>query len=138
MTDDVYDLIERHWPYDGPLSRESVTDAAAAVALLVRYINNATGPGNARTTLEWAVTVDRVLGSTNSAVHGLDQLLRQLADAMRDQAADPSLYDDRRDRPAATTALAAGDRLNAARRAVSSLAREIERGRALTNHLGNE
>lgn len=137
MTD-VYAVIEQHWRYDGPHSADQVTDAAAAVALLVRYLNNATGPGNAPKTLEWAATVDRVLGCVNSFAHGLDQLLRQLADALRGQAGDPSLYDDRRDRPGRATALAAAHRIIAARRRVGDLTRELEGARALTNHLGNE
>lgn len=136
MTD-VYDLIEQHFPYDGPHSAEHVTAAGIAVARLVRYLNNATGPGNARKTLEWAASVDHVLGSVNAAVHGLNQLLRQLAAALDSQTDNPTLYDDRRDRLGSHTAQLAAQEVRYATVDVAALTRQIENALSLTQHLGN-
>jgi hypothetical protein len=75
-------IVERHWPYDGPHSSDSVVSAAAAViALLVRYICNAT----------WTVrpqgpALYRALVSLNGAIYGMDQLLDQMATAALDLA----------------------------------------------------
>lgn len=112
---DFSDLIERCFPYDGPHSGDSVADAATGAAALIRYLNNATGAGNGRRTLEWAATVYEVAGGVHAVVVGLDQLLGQLAGAMRRQAGDPTLSDDRRDRSAAETAREVATRLDEAR-----------------------
>ncbi len=103
---ELLDAIRECAPYDGPHTADTVTDAAHGLSALVRYLNNATGPGNARTTLAWAPTVHRVLEGVAAAVHGLDQLFTQLAAAMTRQATDPTLYDDRPGRPGADTARA--------------------------------
>lgn len=135
---DVCDLIEQHFPYDGPHSADTIRGAAATLAELVRYLNNATGPGNARRTLEWAATIDRVLGTLNTALYGLDQLLGQLAEGMRAQATDPTLYDDRRDRPGKDTAHLAAAEIAAATPHLSQLTRQLSNARELTHHLGND
>jgi hypothetical protein len=140
MTDDrdLLDAIAASVPYDGPHDADTVVDAAHGLRALVRYLNNATGPGNARTTLAWAATTHRVLGGIGAAAHGLDQLLVQLADAMTRQASDPTLYDDRRDRPGAPTARAVAAQLAELRPAAGDLARRIDQARELSVHLGNE
>lgn len=134
----LLDAIAECVPYDGPHNVDTVADAAAGLAALVRYLNNATRPGNVQTTLEWAATTDSVLGNVGAAVNRLDQLFTQLAHAMTRQAGDPSLYDDRRDRPGAATARALAAQLGELRTVVCDLARRIDRVRELSVHLGND
>lgn len=100
---DGRELVDKHFPYDGPHSYESVLQAAKAVDELVRYIANATGPGNGQQTLEHGACTYRVLGHISSAVGGLDQVIDQFADATRRAGKDPLSYDDRRNRPASQT-----------------------------------
>ena len=130
--------IERALPYDGPHSADTVRDAAGGVYALVRYLNNATGPWNGEATLRLAPTVDYVLGGLHSATYALDQLLSQLADVLTRQAADPTLYDDRRDRPATGVATDAAERILAARDAAMALAETLTDVRARTVHLGHD
>lgn len=141
MTDD-YDhpeaIIERYWPYDGPHSPDSVHAAMIAVGYLLRYVNNATGPWNAKSTLPYAASADRVIGFVASSVHHLPQLLSQLEQFIEDQAGDPSLYDDRRDRPGSVTARELVDELQQARRDVAALADRLSNAAALSSHLGND
>jgi len=140
MTDekDLRDAIAECVPYDGPHDADTVADAAHGLRALVRYLTNATGPGNARTTLAWAATTHRVLGGIGAAAHGLDQLLVQLTDAMTRQVSDPSLYHDRRDRPGAPTARALAAQLAELRPIAGELARRIDHARELSGHLGND
>ncbi|HEX3731534.1 MAG TPA: hypothetical protein VHU91_01215 [Mycobacteriales bacterium] len=92
------ETIEARWAYDGPRNREQVTEAAEALYSLVRYLNNATGPGAGSRTLRSAATSYRVVSGMKSGVSAMDQLLGQVAGALAGQADNPSLYDDRRDR----------------------------------------
>lgn len=133
---DAYELVEQYWPYDGPHSDESVEQAATAVGRLVRYLNNATWPHKKH--VASGPTLYRVLSQVNSAVYGLDQLLRQLRDTATGLADDTSMYDDRRDRPAADTAVEASDALGEALSMLPSLTRAIERATNLACHLGHE
>ncbi|TDX84941.1 hypothetical protein [Amycolatopsis arida] len=55
---ELVEVIEAHLPYDGPHSRDTVIAAAEGLPHLIRYLNNATQPGTARRTLEWANTID--------------------------------------------------------------------------------
>lgn len=135
---DVYEVVERYFPFDGPHSREAVVAAARGAAELVRYLNNATSPGNDRRTVDRGPTVYRVLGGVHSLVDGLDQLLHQLAGAMRELAGDPTLYDDRGDRPAAPAALAVADHLEQARVASHAVAAALDAARAAASHLGHD
>lgn len=131
------DVINTQWPYDGPHSAESVISAADALPALVRYLNNATGPGNGSVTLTAASTTDHLLDRVRAAVCGLDQLFRQTADHLDDQGTSFSLYDDRRDRPGAYTAVEAAEWLTSAREAAANLASTVEAATARTIHLGN-
>ncbi len=133
----LLDAIRECAPYDGPHTADTVAGAAHGLSVLVRYLNNATGPGNTRTTLAWAPTVHRVLEGVATAVHGLDQLLTQLAAAMTRQATDPTLYDDRPGRPGADTARALAAQLAELRRTAGCLARSLDQARELSAHLGN-
>lgn len=130
--------VEDLWPYDGPHSADTVTEAATAVAQLVRYLNNATQPHLADRTLQHAATIDRILGGIGSAVHGLRQLTDQLATAAEQQADNPTLYDDRRDRPPFRTAIRLAACLQDTRSAVGTLADDIDGARRISTHLGNE
>lgn len=131
------DGIEEFFPYDGPHSRDRVADAAHGLSGLVRYMNNATQPSKPYT-LDWAATVDRVLGGVGAAAYGLDQLFDQLSGGLERQASNPTLYDDRRDRPGADTANHAASALGKARAAAAALADAIEEARSFTHHLGND
>lgn len=128
------EIVERFWPYDGPHSRDTVESAAQAIAGLVRYLNNATwnpqrlpAPG-----------LYRVLSNLNSMMYGLDQLLNQLTTATDRVADDPTLYDDRRDRPARNTAVEVGSHLKAAAGALDGPRSAVERAVQLASHLGHE
>ena len=131
-------VIDRVLPYDGPHSADTVRDAANGLSALVRYLNNATGPGTGKTTVRLAPTVDSILGGLHGVAFGLDQLLSQLADALIRQSADPSLYDDRRDRDGAAAAVDASERVLAVRDAAIDLADAITEVRRLTVHLGHD
>jgi hypothetical protein len=126
--------------YDGPHTPDTVADAAYAVAGLVRYLNNATSAGNDRDTLKYATAIHNILGGLEAAAHGLDQLLRQLADAAERQSDNPTLYDDRRDPatyPAARTARDLAGRLDTVRGTAAALAGGLAAARSYSVHLGN-
>src|SRR5262245_44853128 len=72
-------VVERVLPYDGPRSADRVREAANGLPVLVRYLNNATGPGAGNTILRLAPTVDGIFGGLHAVAFGLDQLLSQLA-----------------------------------------------------------
>jgi hypothetical protein len=136
VTEDRTVAIERTWPYDGPHSAESVTDAARAVSALVRYLNNATGP-NGRN-LPYASNVGEVVSSIKAGVYGLDQLFSQLVMAAVDYPDQGKLYDDRG--PAADpsqTVVTVCHHLNEARKALHPLARALDSAHSAVNHLGH-
>lgn len=151
---DGADVVNQHWPYDGPHSADRVREAAAALPALVRYLNNATGPGSGQATVEYPATVDHVIGELQTATSGLDQLLSQLAGALEWQAAASAttdeyqqatdymvpvygaVYDDRGDRPGAQTAHTAAESIEDARTAAHSLAYWLSLVRDTTTHLG--
>lgn len=99
---DPYALVEQHWPYDGPYSDELTGSAALMIGRLARYLNNATQKPDG---LVYVAAVGRLLAELHTAVAGYEQLLTQLARFVDHQAdTNPSVYDDRRDRPGAATA----------------------------------
>lgn len=128
------DIIEKHWPYDGPHTVGSVITAADALVSLTRYLNNATrSPG----ALESAITTDCVLRSVRIAVGRLDQFARQVAASLRAQAQCGSLFDDRGYPAGADTAEHAAELLSTARAAVNDLVIALDQALAQTTHLGN-
>jgi hypothetical protein len=138
ITINPYEVVEAAWPYDGPHDDETVSSAATAISRLVRYLNNATQHRNARHTLAWAATTDRITGSLHETTALLPQLLTQLAAAMRAQCDNPGLYDDRHDgRDAAVTASTAAGLLEYAADAAHDLAGQLASVRRHTTHLGN-
>ncbi|GAB3916217.1 hypothetical protein GCM10029964_128910 [Kibdelosporangium lantanae] len=132
--EDVEDIIERHWPYDGPHEADTVIDAANAISGLVRYMNNAT---QYRHTLQYAPQVNRVLGALGGAAYGLDQLVDQLKDTVYRLAQDKTLYDDRHNRPGSQTASELIAELVKVQAAAGELAHAIDGARTYSNHLGH-
>lgn len=133
---DVEDLIEEHWPYDGPHSDDKIVDALSAAVQLVRYANNAS-----QRRLRYAASVYSAASMTHSLVAGLEQLLTQLAASLRQMAADdPDLYDDRYSdtHPASETAgLAAELLVDAGTQPVDALVRAIGQATRELVHLGH-
>lgn len=132
------EVIEDYFPYDGPHSRDSVVGAVYGAAALVRYLNNATGPGDGGRTVERGPIVYRVVGGVQDLVEGLDQLLGQLADAVVRLAGDPTLYDDRRDRGAGVTLGQVVAGLEQARRWGGGMAAALGSARDGSSHLGHD
>lgn len=139
MTDEtrLADVIGNYCHIDGPHTSDTVIDAAESISALVRYLNHAT-MNRAGTQLEWAQTIYSVVSNLSGAMHGCDQLLRQLADALDHQATLPKLYDDRRDRPGSQTAIDAAVQLEAARHGAGVLATCLDIARDFAGHLGND
>ncbi|MGD9528646.1 MAG: hypothetical protein AB7V44_17820 [Pseudonocardia sp.] len=132
---DAYEVAEAHWPYDGPYDPELTTAAAVMVERLVRYLNNATTKPPA---LSCAATAGSVLASLHAAVFGLGQLVGQLAHFAVEQAGDPTLYDDRRDRSGRLTALLLATELGEVGMAVRGLVDPLGRAAGTASHLGND
>ncbi|MGE0221143.1 MAG: hypothetical protein AB7I38_19130 [Dehalococcoidia bacterium] len=132
---DAREVVAAHWPYDGPYSGEQTAEAGVLVERLVRYLNNAT---TKPTALPYAAVAGSVIGSLHAAVAGMEQLTRQLARFAAAQAHDPSVYDDRGDRPGAATALELAAALTDAAPAVAELADRLAQAGRLSYHLGND
>lgn len=131
------EVVEQHWPYDGPYGHYRTGAAAAALERLVRYLNNATGKASA---LPYPSTAGDVITDVRAAAHGLDQLLTQLADFYERQAWDnPNLYDDRSDpdHPASDTAHNLAGALESARAIAGQLAAQLEHAAGYASHLGH-
>ncbi len=133
---DPYELVEQFWPYDGPYSDDLTTSAATTIGRLGRYLNNATQKADG---LRYVAVVGRVLAELHGAVASYEQLLAQLARYLvREADTDPSVYDDRHDRPGALTAdqVAADlhDAITAARALSAALAVPAQRA----YHLGSD
>lgn len=125
------------WPYDGPHSTKTVTDAARAISALVRYINNAT---TTRGRYRYMSNVASVAGSLAEAVYGVDQLLDQMSVAIDRHIAAGDLYDDRcPDNPDAGTVKAdlAVNRIVQARAAASVLATQLSELASTANTIGH-
>ncbi len=135
MTDQtLVDVISDYCHIDGPHTDDTATDASSALPELVRYFNHAT---IGRNPWPWAATTNRVVGGLSATVHGMEQLVRQLANVVDAQAKDPTLYDDRHDRPGAQTAAAAAAELRTLRPLIVQLAARLDAVRGCTVHLGN-
>lgn len=136
---DFTDVIEEHFGYDGPHTPEGVREAAQALTTLVRYLNNATGPGNGTNSLPYAPHTYRLLGSVHASLHRLDQLLEQAASAMNRHAGDPTLRDDRgADSVAGDTAHNAVEVLDEARRTLALSRSHLDEAWGVSSHLGHD
>jgi len=156
---DTGDVIETVFPYDGPHSRDTVTDGARAMAAIGRYLNNATqqtrivGDGQA---------LAAVVGNVKTVLFQLDQLLEQTAGAALRLAENPELYSDQTPYPGeggraqwltdrhddgVRAAMQVADTLHEVRgklvvwdsegfMPVGGLARELEAPHSLANQLG--
>lgn len=73
---DGADVVQQHWPYDGPHSPERLADALDALSALVRYANNATTTPDG---LGYAPQVYTALGGFTEAMQRVPQLTGQLS-----------------------------------------------------------
>ena len=135
---DAYQVVEDTWHYDGPHDPDTVTSAAQALPRLVRYLNNATGPGHDRSSLRYAVTAYQIIAQIAGVADLLPQVLGQLARFLETQSTDPSLYDDRHDRPAVKTAIEAVMGIRDAIEAARQLAKPLHVAAQAAVHLGND
>jgi hypothetical protein len=132
------DDVEHHLPLTGPHTADTVVTGVDALGHVFRYLNHATFPG--ATSLQLAHAIDSTITGLRDAVGGLDQLLDHLVEASRFAAADPTLYDDRRDSRyppdlmASTLALVLAD----ARLQAQGLWKDLDRAAGVSSHLGNE
>jgi hypothetical protein len=133
---DPFEIVERFWPYDGPYSDELTSAAAVMIGRLGRYLNNATQKGDG---LPYVAAAARVVAQLHGAVAGFEQLLVQLARFLQREAdTNPSLYDDRRDRPGAVTAHETSAALVEAVDAVRALHTALAEPARLAYHLGSD
>jgi hypothetical protein len=128
------EVLAEHLSVDGPHSADTVIGAAGGVSALVRYLNHATrSPSRLN-----GPQLYHAVGLLTAAAHGLVQLLGQLHAIADHVAGDPTLYDDRRDRPASQTAGALADVLDQAARAVSRVTAPLDAAHSLSCHLGHD
>ncbi len=106
------------------------------IARLGRYLNNAT---QKRDGLPYIAVVGRVLAELHASVAGYEQLLVQLARYVeREAETNPSVYDDRHDRPGAATARElAGDLRDDVLPAIRSVADALDVAARGGYHLGS-
>ena len=143
MSDqDFLDVLDDHFNVDGPHSRERAIEAARAEVVLARFLNHATLPGSrAERTLEWASTIDSLVGNLAATAYSQDQLLGQLAlQLQRLGREDPTLYDERRDEahPATETAISAAGVLIRAASLARQLGEVLNEAQGYTFRLGND
>jgi hypothetical protein len=132
MTPNAEQAADLLLPLGGPYYEpDAVMETAAAVAELVRRLNHATRHTDA---LWYPSELDRVVGSLNAAVYGLEQTCGQLADRLDIWADDPDVGHDGRDSPQVACELAA-DHLRHAAAARAAMTGPLESARALTSHL---
>jgi hypothetical protein len=130
------DKVEEIFPNDGPHDAESVTEAAEALAYLVRYLNNAT---RQQGTLPYVAAVDGVVASLAAATYDMDQLLKQLTTTLAAHRDNGQLYDnqDPDTSTAAATANAAIELLGAGHSTAADLAAVLQRAHNATARLGH-
>lgn len=130
------DVVDQHWPFDGPHSAKRTTDALDAVARLVRYLDNATsspdGLGSAQETYN-------ALGGLSDTAGRLPQLLQQLSAWANELATDTSLGHDafkaEGSKPAAETATRAATQLDEAVGHTNRLYESLNGAREHLSHL---
>jgi hypothetical protein len=106
---------------DGPHSDDYTSEVATVLSEAVRVLNNAT---LSRTGVTYPSTVYDVLSRISATAGGLDQLLRQLGEALRRMLASGQLGDDHGD-PTARLDKALSE-LTAAREAARDLTIRID------------
>jgi hypothetical protein len=130
-------LVGTFWHVDGPHDADTVQSAAAAIDALTHYLARSTAPW-AGNVLDHGPYVYRTVGELSSALGRFDQVLDQLSQAVAALAADPTMYDDRRDRPAERTAGELQGALDAARVALGPLAAAMRDAHSASSHLGHD
>lgn len=81
-------------PSDGPHNDDYTGEIATALSEAVRVLNHAT---QSRAGITYPSTIYDVLGRIGATTNGLDQLLRQLGEALRRMLASDRLGDDHGD-----------------------------------------
>ena len=128
-------VVDTHWPYDGPHTPDRVIQAAAAVEQLLRYLANATAGDRAGLR---GSDVAAVLSALAGALHIVPTLTGRIAGIADRIAGDPTIYDDRRDRPGRDTALQLAVVLAEVRDAARALAGRSDQASGIASHLGHD
>jgi len=133
------DVVNEHWPYDGPHSPDSVREATVALSALVRYCKNATTHSDG---LGYAPQVYTTLGGLTETAERLPQLMSQLFRWAKLTETDATVRHDQHradaDRGAAAgqhAASEAAELLHSASLQVGALADTLSRVRAELAHL---
>lgn len=129
------DLIQPH--IDGPHDDSSTTEAARALAEVVRLLNHAT-----RSHPRSAPAAYDLIGALATTTARLDQLLEQLAGRLADLTLAPTVADDRAGDPDTTaiadpdvTIAAANEALQHARLHAEALEQQLAAAHQHTSHL---
>lgn len=133
----VSDWLEERLNIDGPHSDEQTRDAAEALAYLVRWLNHATRPGRAQTTLEYPSSIDALIGYLHAAVASLPQLLGQVARKTEVFATDGRLLADNLGEPADPAVLArvVASELRLAGRNLQAVTESLQEARRASSRL---
>jgi hypothetical protein len=124
--------VEALFPVDGPYGGEETKAAGRAVAALVRYLNHATWHDSAT---PYPSTIDSVSHSLTSALHRMDQLLRQLEQRLMAHHLTGRLYDDAGGDPAVRVTEWRMATIQA-QIALAEAARVLQTATSQSNHLG--
>jgi hypothetical protein len=130
------EVVEHHWPSEGPYGPSRTVSAAPATQFLLRYVHRAT---QQPAVLVHPSTVTDTLGCVRGAVYGVYHLLSTLEYWYTVQAADnPNLFDFRDDpnHPASKTAGEAAAAMHAARDLAGQLATQLDRAASYASRLG--
>ena len=130
------DVVDQHWPFDGPHSPTRTASALDAAARLVRYACNATSTPDG---LGSAPEVYQALGGLTEATDRLPQLLEQTSEwAARLENDDRLGHDQHKTdgpRPAWAASNRAADRLSEASALAEQLYNAISSARSELAHL---
>lgn len=130
-------IIGAHWPVD-EASRERTVAATQAAAMLVRFLNHVTLGGRGSSGVAYAPDLDQLVRGLATMAARLPQLLGQLDALALEFAADPTLYDGRRDRSGGNTSTELSVVLDEARAAAEALARLLDEAGSCSTHLGHD
>lgn len=129
---DAETVIERHWPYDGPHSPQTLTSALHALDALTRYACNASRRGS---DVGLAPELYRLLVGLQDAAERLPQLLDQLAHRTRVLGGQDDIRHDRHRAAPHADSRAAAD--VSAEDSAEYLAAACRDARALADRLGH-
>lgn len=126
-------IVEAHWPFGGPHTEESVESAAEAMCGLARYLVNALW-----TVSPSAPSLRRLLSFLVTADHRVGEVLEMLVTEAHRLAQDPTLFDERRDRPGSQTAIEVVEHINDAQVRYSGGRGALEKAWAAASYLGHD